>query len=107
MTSARSARSPSPPVSRSTQLRGKDADLEALFFELTEAPENVNRNLTTTEGVAVTGGAVRAEVRKIFTTRLWWGMLFGVVLIGGGVSALFASLVGTTKPAPTRPTTRS
>ena len=34
------------------ELRGKDADLEALFFELTEAPENVNRNLTTTEGVA-------------------------------------------------------
>ena len=43
------------------------------------------------------GGAVRAEIRKIFTTRLWWGMLFGVVLIGGGVSALFASLVGTTQ----------
>jgi ABC-2 type transport system ATP-binding protein len=34
------------------ELRGKDADLEALFFELTEAPENANRNLTTTEGVA-------------------------------------------------------
>jgi ABC-2 type transport system ATP-binding protein len=34
------------------ELRGKDADLEALFFALTEAPENVNRNLTTTEGVA-------------------------------------------------------
>jgi ABC-2 type transport system ATP-binding protein len=34
------------------ELRGKDADLEALFFELTEAPENVNRNLTTTEGAA-------------------------------------------------------
>ena len=34
------------------ELRGKDADLEALFFQLTEAPENANRNLTTTEGVA-------------------------------------------------------
>ena len=34
------------------ELRGKDADLEALFFALTEAPENANRNLTTTEGVA-------------------------------------------------------
>ena len=42
------------------------------------------------------GGAIRAEIRKVFTTRLWWGLLFGVVLIGGGVSALFASLVGTT-----------
>ena len=34
------------------ELRGKDADLEALFFALTEAPENTNRNLTTTEGAA-------------------------------------------------------
>src|SRR6478735_9764487 len=34
------------------ELRGRDADLEALFFQLTEAPENANRNLTTTEGVA-------------------------------------------------------
>ena len=34
------------------ELRGRDADLEALFFALTEAPENANRNLTTTEGVA-------------------------------------------------------
>ena len=34
------------------ELRGKDADLEALFFELTEAPENTNRNLATTEGAA-------------------------------------------------------
>ena len=42
------------------------------------------------------GGAIRSEIRKIFTTRLWWGLLFGVILIGGGVSALFASLVGTT-----------
>lgn len=42
------------------------------------------------------GGAIRAEIRKIFTTRLWWGLLSGVVIVGGGVSALFASLVGTT-----------
>ena len=34
------------------ELRGRDADLEALFFALTEAPENANRNLTTTEGAA-------------------------------------------------------
>ncbi|RLV50318.1 ABC transporter permease [Nocardioides mangrovicus] len=42
------------------------------------------------------GGAIRAEVRKIFTTRLWWGLLLGLILVSGGVSALFASLVGTT-----------
>ena len=34
------------------ELRGRDADLEALFFALTEAPENANRNLATTEGAA-------------------------------------------------------
>ena len=32
------------------ELRGKDADLEALFFELTEAPENTNRNLAQVRG---------------------------------------------------------
>ena len=42
------------------------------------------------------GGAIRAEIRKIFSTRLWWGLLIGVVVVGGGISALFASLVGTT-----------
>ena len=78
------------------ELRGRDADLEALFFQLTEAPENANRNLDDHGRSRVMGGAIRAEIRKIFTTRLWWGLLFGVVLIGGGVSALFASLVGTT-----------
>jgi ABC-2 type transport system permease protein len=42
------------------------------------------------------GGAIRAEIRKIFTTRLWWGLLIGLVLVSGGLSALFAALVGTT-----------
>ena len=42
------------------------------------------------------GATIMAEVRKIFSTRLWWGLLIGVVIIGGGISALFASLVGTT-----------
>lgn len=41
------------------------------------------------------GGAIRAEVRKIFTTRLWWGLLLGIVVVSGGTAALFASLVGT------------
>ncbi len=34
------------------ELRGESADLEALFFQLTESPENANRNLATTEGGA-------------------------------------------------------
>ena len=42
------------------------------------------------------GGAIGAEIRKIFTTRLWWGLLIGLVLVSGGLSALFAALVGTT-----------
>jgi ABC-type transport system involved in multi-copper enzyme maturation permease subunit len=42
------------------------------------------------------GGAIRSEIRKIFSTRLWWGLLIGVVIISGGTSALFASLVGST-----------
>ncbi len=41
------------------------------------------------------GGAIKSEVRKIFTTRLWWGLLVALVLVSGGLSALFASLVGT------------
>ena len=41
------------------------------------------------------GGAIRAEVRKIFTTRLWWGLLGGLIVVSGGLSALFSSLVGT------------
>ena len=38
------------------ELRAKDTDLEALFFELTEAPENQNRNLGET-AATTTGGA--------------------------------------------------
>jgi ABC-2 type transport system ATP-binding protein len=39
------------------ELRGQDADLEALFFELTEAPANLNRNL----GDPATQGAAGPE----------------------------------------------
>ncbi|MCW2757672.1 MAG: hypothetical protein JWO46_1418 [Nocardioidaceae bacterium] len=41
-------------------------------------------------------GAIRAEIRKIFSTRLWWGLLIGLVVVSGGLSALFASLAGST-----------
>ncbi len=37
---------------------------------------------------------VRAEVRKIFTTRLWWGLLIGVVLASAGLAALASGSAG-------------
>lgn len=36
--------------------------------------------------------AVKAELRKFFTTRLWWGMAIGVFLAGAAFAALFALL---------------
>ena len=40
------------------------------------------------------GGAIKAEVRKIFTTRLWWGLLMGVFVLAGLISAAMAAAVG-------------
>ena len=34
--------------------------------------------------------AVRAELRKLFTTRLWWGMAIAVLLSGAAFAVLFA-----------------
>lgn len=39
-------------------------------------------------------GAIRSEFRKIFTTRLWWGMAIGVVVVGGGLAAVLGGLAG-------------
>ncbi len=39
-------------------------------------------------------GAIRSEVRKVFTTRLWWGLLLAVVVLDGLISFGFAFLVG-------------
>ncbi|GAA6524573.1 ABC transporter permease [Intrasporangium sp. DVR] len=36
--------------------------------------------------------AIKAEFRKFFTTRLWWGMLIAVVVAGAGFAGLFAFL---------------
>ncbi len=33
--------------------------------------------------------AIRAELRKFFTTRLWWGMAIAVLLAGAGFALLF------------------
>ncbi|PID96983.1 MAG: ABC transporter permease [Actinomycetales bacterium] len=38
------------------------------------------------------GHAVAAELRKFFTTRMWWGMAIGVFVAGAGMAALFALL---------------
>lgn len=40
------------------------------------------------------GAAVKAEILKIFTTRLWWGLLIADVLIGGLLSFAFAFQLG-------------
>ncbi|MDF8265095.1 ABC transporter permease subunit [Luteipulveratus flavus] len=37
------------------------------------------------------GAAIRSELRKIFTTRLWWGMAIPIVLLAAGVTALLAA----------------
>lgn len=39
-------------------------------------------------------GALRSELRKIFTTRLWWGLLIGVLVVDAALAALFGLLVG-------------
>jgi ABC-2 type transport system permease protein len=41
------------------------------------------------------GGAISSEIRKIFTTRLWWGMALGMAVLAAAISAGFAALVGT------------
>jgi ABC-2 type transport system permease protein len=37
---------------------------------------------------------VRAELLKLFTTRLWWGLLIGIVAGGAAFAALTAGLAG-------------
>ena len=43
------------------------------------------------------GGAVKAEFRKFFTTRMWWGMTIGVFLAGALFAVLFALVVAGSK----------
>jgi len=42
-------------------------------------------------------GAVTAEFRKFFTTRMWWGMAIGVFLAGALFALLFALVVAGSK----------
>jgi len=39
-------------------------------------------------------GLLRSEMRKVFTTRLWWGLLIGVLLTSAGFAVLGGALVG-------------
>jgi ABC-2 type transport system permease protein len=38
------------------------------------------------------GGAIKAEFRKFFTTRMWWGMSIGIFLAGALIAVAFALL---------------
>lgn len=37
--------------------------------------------------------AIRSELRKFFTTRLWWGMAIAIFVAGAGFAALFGFLL--------------
>ena len=39
------------------------------------------------------GGAIKAEFRKFFTTRMWWGMAIGVFVAGALLAVFFALVV--------------
>jgi ABC-2 type transport system permease protein len=39
-------------------------------------------------------GLFRSELRKIFTTRLWWGLLIGLVVSWGALAGLLGGLSG-------------
>lgn len=40
------------------------------------------------------GGAIKSEIRKVFTTRMWWGMAGGMALLAFLLSMGLAALVG-------------
>lgn len=40
------------------------------------------------------GAAIKSELRKVFTTKMWWGMAVGLGVLAALLSLLFASLLG-------------
>lgn len=40
------------------------------------------------------GGAIKSEIRKVFTTRMWWGMAIGMAILGFLLAMGGAALVG-------------
>lgn len=45
-------------------------------------------------GLGATGRLIKAELLKLTTTRLWWGLLIGVVLSSAALAVLTASVAG-------------
>jgi len=45
-------------------------------------------------------GAVRSEVRKVFSTNLWWGMALGMGVLAAAIATGFAALVGVDQGGP-------
>jgi len=46
------------------------------------------------------GGAIKAELRKFFTTRMWWGMAIGIFLCGAALAVGFALVVPGSRSGP-------
>ncbi len=40
------------------------------------------------------GGAIKSEIRKVFTTRMWWGMALGMAILAFLLSMGLSALVG-------------
>ena len=51
-------------------------------------------------------GLVRAEVRKLFTTRAWWGMVIGVAAVSLGFALIIALIAGNSGSGGLPPVTR-
>jgi ABC-type transport system involved in multi-copper enzyme maturation permease subunit len=43
--------------------------------------------------------AIRSELRKFFSTRLWWGMAIGIFLAGAAFATLFGFLLTSDQPS--------
>lgn len=46
------------------------------------------------------GAAIKSEIRKLLTTRLWWGMAIGIIVLGAGIAALVAGFGGNSANSP-------
>ncbi|HRC42290.1 ABC transporter permease [Nostocoides sp.] len=42
-------------------------------------------------------GAIRSEIRKVFSTRMWWGMALGMAFLAALIAMGFAALLGNTE----------
>ena len=93
----RSATAPSPPASSCTSCAPHTSGLEEIYFQLTSGSGAVRRPVP--RHARHPGGhpmihLVRAEWTKLFTTRVWIGLLLGACVMVGGFAALFTGLAG-------------